>query len=173
MDRPAFGFDLEKAVETILYLATKIKKPTFHSVTHLLYFSDKTSLERYGRFICGDEYYAMKYGPVPTNTYNLLKMSSDTEHFGFKSEGYNVIPLRNPNTDLLSDSDIECLDQTIELYGSVPFWKLKEDSHDDAWKQAWDSRGSKQSKLMSIESIVELLEEPEVLMQFLNNRNSD
>ena len=44
-----FTFEREKAIEAILYLAGRIEDPTFHSIGKLMYFADKTSLERYGR----------------------------------------------------------------------------------------------------------------------------
>ncbi len=39
----------------------------------MMYFADRLHLERYGRFICGDSYVAMKNGPVPSFTYDILK----------------------------------------------------------------------------------------------------
>jgi uncharacterized phage-associated protein len=173
MSEIQFAFDREKAIEVIIYLAQSIEEPTFHSITHLLYFADKTSLERYGRFTCGDDYYAMQYGPVPTNTYNLLKLSRRTDILGFVSEHPPLVkPLRNPNLEYLSDSDIECLNKAIEVYATEPFWKIKQDSHDGAYNAAWNNRGDKNSVRMSIENIVELLKDSEELLNFLTGANS-
>jgi uncharacterized phage-associated protein len=44
-----------------------------------MYFADRKHLEKYGRFICGDSYVAMKHGPVPSEIYDILKaVISDT-----------------------------------------------------------------------------------------------
>lgn len=67
-----FQFDQVKATEAILYLA------------------DKTSLEKYGRFIFGESYYAMKEGPTPSYTYNLLKQAAERPTPALKVEGYKV-----------------------------------------------------------------------------------
>src|SRR3990170_5405294 len=112
-----FRFDHGKAVEAILFLATRLKRPGRHNITHLLYFADKTSLEMHGRFICGDDYYAMKHGPVPTNVYELIRLAENTDRLGFRTDGRKIIPLREPDLDLLSDSDVECLEQAVETNG--------------------------------------------------------
>jgi len=73
--RHPFVFKAEKSVEAILYIAQNVKQPTFHSISKMMYFADKVHLEKYGRFICGDNYVAMKHGPVPSGTYDILKVA--------------------------------------------------------------------------------------------------
>jgi uncharacterized phage-associated protein len=169
-----FRFNRDKAIDAILYLAERIADPTFFSINKLLYFADKTSLERYGRFICGDTYYALENGPVPSNTYDLMIEAPPSGAFGFRVEhGRKIVPLRPANLDELSQSDIECLNTVIDLYGNAPFWKLKEDSHDAAWEQAWHKRGDSARSPMTVESIVCLLDDSEELLDFLTTRHDD
>jgi len=172
MGEISFDFDSKKAIEAILYISGRASESTLHSITHLLYFADKTSLEKYGRLIFGDDYFAMEHGPVPSNTYNLLKSGRLTQEFGFRVEGHQVIPLREPELDFLSDSDIECLETAIEMYGDAPFWKRRRDSHDEAWEKAWESRGANNTNRIPIESIAAMLEDSEELLHFLTNRHS-
>jgi uncharacterized phage-associated protein len=167
-----FKFNQEKAIEGIIYIAHKITDPTFHSINKLFYFADKSSLEKYGRFISGDEYCAMEDGPVPSSTYDLMKLEATGEH-GFKADGYRISALRQPKLDLLSESDIECFDEAIRMYGNVPFWKRKQDSHDEAYDRAWRIRGNKNSVPMPVNSIAEMLEDSEELIDFLTTRHSD
>jgi len=167
-----FTFQREKAIEVILYLAKKASEPTFHSINKLLYFADKTSLERYGRFICGDDYFAMEWGPVPSHTYDLMKNASSDQSLPFKVEGHTIIPRRKPNLELLSESDIECLDACLALYGDVPFWKRHSDSADEAYRKAWQERGSAGSARIPIESLVGILENPEELIDYLKNKGA-
>ena len=168
-----FEFNRQKAIEAIVYLAERITDPTFHSINKLLYFADKTSLERYGRFISGDDYCAMELGPVPSKTYDLMKQGAHTKEHGFEVKGYHVIPLREPDLDWFSESDIECLDKSIQMYGSVPFWKRKQDSHDQAWQKAWAARGDTSSVPIKVELIAEQLEHAEDLIHYLANRHAD
>lgn len=167
-----FAFDRQKAIEVVLYIAQRIVDPTYHSISKLMYFADKTSLEKYGRFISGDWYTAMKLGPVPSNTYDLMKDS--VPEFGFAVEAERcIVPLRDADVDELSDSDIECLDVAIAMYGDKPMWKRTEDSHDPAWQVAWQSRGNSESYPMSIESIVELFDDGGELLEHLSSDSSN
>ena len=168
-----FQFNQTKAVETILYLAQKVSDPDIYGICKLLYLVDKTSLEKYGRFIFGESYFAMKEGPTPSNVYDLLKQVAQAPVYGLKVEGNQVIPLRNPDLDYLSESDIECLDQIISVYGKVPNWLRAIDVHDDAWQESWHKRGRKRSVRMPIESIVELLTDSVDLADYLSNHGTD
>jgi uncharacterized phage-associated protein len=163
-----FDFKPEKAIEAVIYIAGKVPNPTRLRVSKILYFADKTSLEQFGRFICGDTYCAMQHGPVPSNTYDLMKEAPASGEWGFRTaNNRDVIPLREPDLDELSESDIICLDQALHMYGTVPVWKLIDDSHDEAWKRAWDTRGGKGSSEIPIEDIVRLLEDAEELLEHL------
>ena len=168
-----FQFNQTKAVETILYLAPKVSDSNIYGICKLLYLVDKTSLEKYGRFIFGESYFAMKGGPIPSNAYDLLKQVAKAPVYGLKVEGNQVVPLRNPDLDYLSESDIECLDQIISVYGKVPNWLRARDVHDDAWQESWHKRGRKRSVIMPIESIVELLADSVDLADYLSNHGSD
>ena len=46
-------FDAGKALELILYAASRLQRPGLHNVSKVLYFSDKDHLARYGRFMAG------------------------------------------------------------------------------------------------------------------------
>lgn len=138
-------FDRQSAIETILYLASHSKKPTFHRISKLLYFADRDHLSRYGRLICGDHYVAMKHGPVPSGVYDILKYIQGTGTNAFPEakdaftihDIYRVVALRQPDLEWLSDSDIECLDRSIAEYGEKSFDELTDISHATvAWQEA-------------------------------------
>lgn len=172
MDVLRSDFNAKKAVEVILFLANALPEPTFHNITHLLYFADKVSLKNYGRFICGDDYYAMQHGPAPSSTYSFLKLAKDTEVLGLKVRGYRVIPLREPNLDELSESDIECLEGAVRSHRDRSFDQIKAESHDEAYRSAWSNRGLSKSAPMSVESIATMLDNTGGLLAFLANRHS-
>ena len=46
---------------------------TQYDIVKSLFLADKAHLNRYGRPITFDNYFAMKDGPVPNLAYNLLK----------------------------------------------------------------------------------------------------
>jgi len=167
-----FQFDRRKAVEAILYLAKKISNSDIYGICKLLYLVDKTSLEKYGRFIFGETYVAMEEGATPSGAYDLLKQAAKTTSSEIKIEGNNIIALRNPNLDYLSESDIECLEQIINIYGRLPNWARAREAHDDAWKKAWDNRGTKGSVSIPVESIAELLADSDDLINYLSNSDT-
>jgi uncharacterized phage-associated protein len=164
-----FQFDRRKAIEAILYLARKVSDSDIYGICKLLYLVDKTSLEKYGRFIFGESYFAMKEGATPSNAYDLLKEAAQAPINELQVEGNQVIALREAHLDYLSESDIECLDQIISVYGKVPNWSRAIDAHDDAWKKAWDNRGTKLSIRIPIESIAEQLADSDDLIKYLSN----
>lgn len=99
-------FDREKALEVILYIANNLDGATFHSISKMLYLSDKLHLQEYGRLICGDRYIAMEYGPVPSAIYDMLKVAANRTSIDVDwdeliqdamgvSHGRNVFPKRD------------------------------------------------------------------------------
>ena len=158
-----FEFNTEKAIELILYIAKYIEEPSFHTVFKILYFVDKEHLEKYGRFICGDKYIAMKNGPVPSGIYDLLKFVrgdlspifepsqkiADSIHQAINIyESFKIKNKREPDLEMFSASDIECLNNSIKKYGSLSFNSLTDLSHD----KAWDLTG--ENDLMEIDHII-------------------
>lgn len=170
----ARSFDVGKAMEAILFVATKLANPTFHSVSKVFYFADKKHLERYGRFICGDSYVAMKHGPVPSQTYDIMKVpvgrgwvspdQAELIQSAFDvSDGCRIQVKRQPELAQLSGSEIECLDESIAEHGSKSFRELTSLSHDAAWDSA------DENELISIEEIAKTLPDPEALIVHLRS----
>jgi uncharacterized phage-associated protein len=172
MSNITFEFNQRKAIETILYLANKISDSDIYGICKLLYLADKISLERYGRFIFGESYFALKEGATPSNAYDLLKQATNPTYEGLKVEGNQVIGLREAKLDYLSDSDIECLDIIINKYGLVSNVARGKDAHDTAWRQAWEKRGAKRSIGMSVTSIAEQLSGASDLVDYLSNSDA-
>src|SRR5688572_10648967 len=143
MTQQRFRFDPEKALNLVLYVASGVKEPTFHRISKVIYFADKLHLERYGRLICGDSYIAMKHGPVPSEIYDMMKdVRGDgfSEHWQTARESFEVrgkatvVPSQAPDMNVFSDSDLECIKESIETYGHLDFGRLTELSHDEAWR---------------------------------------
>ena len=173
-----FNFNIDKGIESILYIIGNGAQPTFHHVSKVLYFADKEHLEKYGRFICGDSYIAMKNGPVPSGVYDLLKLArgdlpsyfhppkevEDKILDAFKILGrYGIDIKRNSNNDFFSDSDKECINSSIKKYGNISFKQLTDLSHDKAWESA------DQNDIMELDHIIATLDNAEALSEHLQN----
>ena len=130
-------FDPERALELVLYVAKRLRYPTLHSVSKVVYFADREHLSRYGSLLSGDNYVAMRHGPVPSAIYNLLKAAAGRQEPLIPAEFYKLVgeslkvegrsrvqPLRQANLELLSASQRECLDSSIKTNGRLSFaWK--------------------------------------------------
>ncbi len=119
----------------------------FHKLFKILYFSEKQHLSRYGRSITGDKYIAMKDGPVPSSIYDILKIlrgtpsviktSIDWSHdFEVRENHYLKMINSEFDMDIFSESEIECLSQSIAENKNLSFTILRDHSHDSAWESA-------------------------------------
>jgi uncharacterized phage-associated protein len=173
MSNIVFQFNRKKAIEAIIYLANRISDADIYGVCKLLYFADKASLEKYGRFIYGENYVAMKQGSTPSHAYDILKEANEGTIEDIIIDGYDVIPSRDANTDFLSESDLECLNFVIAEYGDVPYLYRWKDAHDEAWESAWDEKGDKNSWPIPVENIANTLDSSEDLIDYLLHRDAD
>lgn len=144
-------FDRDKALEAILLVAKRLHSPTFHSISKMLYLSDKLHLQEYGRLICGDRYIAMEYGPVPSAIYNMMKVAAKKQSIDVDWDeiiqealdvrrGRDVVPKRDCDMDMLAESEIECIQKTIAEYGNKSFGELTDITHDRAWNATDDNQ---------------------------------
>ena len=136
-------FDENKTINAVLYIAKKLRRKDIHKIFKVLYFADREHLSKYGRPISGDVYIAMNDGPVPSKLYDILKSVRGDSYFSgeeFKQYlrfvGSDIIkPETEPKLDVLSRTDIEHLDESIELYGHLSWHEVREKSHDYAWNK--------------------------------------
>ena len=141
----SFKMDEDKAIEALVWLAQKQPGIDAFHVAKVLYFADKEHLNRYGRPILGDKYIRMDFGPVPSQTYDLIKHASSKKKAPKKlreavdvREGFRHLHhRREPNMEMFSRTDIECLTNALEKYGTRDFGDLSKISHrQPAWKNA-------------------------------------
>ena len=145
MQRINFNFDYKKATQGLNHFALKegglINKL---KVLKLIYFADRFHLRKYGRLITNDIYFAMDYGPVPSNVKDIAEATS---FLGDSERDYSsqyIIPIDNAtlqsvkqvDNSLFSDSDIEALDYIWERFGHLDQFKLAEITHEyPEWKR--------------------------------------
>ena len=137
--------DREKLEETLLYIANKKPGMGFIQVFKIIFFAEEKHLARHGRMIVGDKYKAMPRGPVPSHLYNVLRtlrgennwVNVDTFSKRIEVVDHHFIyPKDIPNTDFLSMTDLECLDESFEENKDYGPWELSEKSHGTAWQSA-------------------------------------
>ena len=144
-----FRFNQDKAIAAVLFVAHRLvkrhgKNSDLHKIFKILYFADEKHLAKYARPITGDFYIAMNHGAVPSRIYDVIKMvrgdsiCGDTEGFNrfFEVSGHFLFPKQAPAMEEFSQSDLECLEESIRENQDLGFQQLKEKSHDQAYQKA-------------------------------------
>lgn len=146
-----FKFDREKCTSVLLYIIQNLEKADFLRVFKILYFAEKEHLARFGRPIVGDNYVAMKHGPVPSTIYTELgnvrsgigkiidgvvnNNISFSDYFEVKPDNI-IIAKVEPDIEEISGSELDCLDKSLRENKGLSFNELSEKSHDLAWNRA-------------------------------------
>lgn len=126
----------------------------YYHLMKILYLAERQHLVRWGAKITTDDYYALPHGPVPSRIYDSLKEIKENKGGLFADivsvDKYssNVNPLRVPNMDYLSKSEVEALDGAITKNIVKSFAELEQMTHDEYYYKAL-ANGRK----MSVEDI--------------------
>ena len=148
-------FDERKTAQAAAYLLFRAggRLPVL-KLLKLLYLAERESFKRYGDSISGDRFVSMPHGPVLSNTYSLISGCASSSAGGWESwiadrEGHDVALrdqslIRSPDEDLLalSESDIECLDETWNKFGHWGKYELRDYTHTDQCPEWQDPLGS-------------------------------
>lgn len=146
-------FNFDKAICSLLYSLQQLGgKTDMHKLCKILYFADQRHLSTYGRSITGDQYIAMQYGPVPSCVDDILKAVRGDSFFSANEQiktlkkslsfenRYVIVGTSTPDMDVLSESDVECLDFAIEICKDKNFDQLTSFSHGLAWSNTCPDR---------------------------------
>lgn len=129
----------DKSNNVLLWIISKLNdKIDFHKLFKILYFAEQKHLARYGRFIIGDKFIAMKDGPVPSEIYFFLKRlrQNNTNTYFKIVDKYYVVAQKDADLDELSDSELLCLQESIRENKDLSYNALSTKSHKMAWKNA-------------------------------------
>lgn len=150
----------DKILELLLYLAHRKPGADKYQAVKFFYLADKTHIERYGRPITFENYFALKYGPVASTAKDLLEGNAFImKKAGVKALPFEVVsrsgkspdhrdilvigkPRREVDFDFFSKSDIAVFDEILDKYGNCNFDELFQITHGhEAYKSAWSRRG--------------------------------
>lgn len=179
-------FSPERSLEAVLFVANQLAKPAIHEVLKLLYFADKIHLGRYGWLASGDDYVAMRFGPVGSGTYNLLKAARGDDSGWIHPDFYRLVRgaleiaddkrsinlLRSFDPAHLSPAYVACLEEALKSYSGMSFGARTELSHDSAWRDAWELAAEDEvgQSPMAVESIAKTLPNSEEVVAQLNSQ---
>lgn len=154
--------NLDRIVEAVLLLVHEAAKRetaiTQYDIVKTVFIADKLHLNEFGRPITYDNYVAMKHGPVPSFTYDLLKENrSALRKYGKKLPWHRRAapelgpkcfsferPTREVSEDNLSPSDIDKLLRAFTVVMTLGFIQIRKLTHDDpAYAAAWRDEGER------------------------------
>jgi hypothetical protein len=123
----------DKAVETVLYLAARLKPEhrTPAGIGAALYHADKLHLKLGYRTICRDAYAAGPDGIYPVNTRRLMGTGRPA---AFRNEDGRIITERAPDVMELSRTDEECLDAAAMWSNGIADDELVVSARDATWE---------------------------------------
>ncbi len=165
-------FDFNRALNALLYVANRTERRDIHKIFKILYFADMAHLYKYGRAITGDKYIAMKYGPVPSSIYDMVKIvrgdswyvMDELKAFFAVHDKLYLEPLRDADTSYLSESDINELNDAIDRYSSIDFKEMTQLSHGSAWEKTWKNPSNDE---ISVEDILRECHADEEYIQYI------
>lgn len=164
-DIPEFEVDKRKVVESILFLLENFVGFSQYDLVKTLFLADKSHLQKYGRPITFDTYFAMENGPVPSFAYNILKLDFDFKReIGEEKPWVSVPDPNKPNVNkfvrtkrqakhaLLSQTDMETLKEAGGTIQLLDFDQVRRLTHEDpAYKEAWARRGDAKRAQMKVQ----------------------
>lgn len=140
------GFNYKKATQSLNFFSIK-EGGTINKMKSikLVWLADRLHLRTHARTITGDSYFAMKNGPVPSSTRDILEQNdialSDDElqysaQFISITDKFTFSSKENIDTNVFSQTDLEALDAISNLYGKYTKYKLRDLSHEfPEWKK--------------------------------------
>lgn len=144
--------DISVIKAVLLYILTHSddENRDVYSIVKAAYYAQQSHLAKYGTPLFKDCICALPFGPVPSNIYNILKMSRGdfgaagrhdlddmrqaSESIAFDNETFSA--KEEPDMDFLSQSDVECLDGGIKKVAGMSFDQIKHDTHGKEWRRA-------------------------------------
>ena len=167
-------FNLYKTIQAIHYLASRFNgQSPYMKILKLLYFADRYHLRNYGITITGDEYKAMKYGSLGSQTANVVKENEayflnleqdDLEYARryLELDGYDVRAKNACEYEEIAPSEREALDFVLTRFGEFSQFELADITHDyPEWKKLSESIQSGEVKVVD-EDMVDFFSDPDL-----------
>lgn len=165
------NYEDQRIKEVLLYILSKTGVVDYYHLMKILYLAERQHLAKWGEKITSDDYYALPHGPVPTRIYDSLKNVKEgkksflSDVIVVDKDSPNVTPLRTPDMDYLSKSEIEALDNAIAKNIVKSFAELEQMTHDEYYNKALVN-----GKKMSVEDIARSGGATEQMIEFIREQ---
>ena len=135
-------FNFEKTLQAAgVLLRLEDGRMPYLRLLKLLYIADRELLAATASPITGDRGYAMKYGPVLSHVYALIKGGGsrfDEWDRHIRTQGYAVKLANDPGRGKLSRGEIDKLTEVSGRFRDKDQWELSDLTHDfPEWRTHW------------------------------------
>jgi hypothetical protein len=171
---PRMRPNYRRILESILFLIAEAgrqgKYVTEYDLDKSIFVADVEHLNKYGRPITFDNFVAMKDGPVPSATRDILQASYKGGHYkeewppwdrvrspadGLRAFKF-INPKREPNLRALSKTDTQELAKALTLVKSKGFYGTKKWTHEHpAYIDVWPEKATDGSYWMDYDKLLE------------------
>ena len=132
-----FKLHPQKAVEAAaMFLKLHGKPMKYLGLLKMLYIADRIALERMEQPITGDSAYSMKFGPVLSGVYDLIKGKSVDEalpvwktFISDRDQDFNVSLIQVPENDYLCELAQEIIQEVYKKFGHLDPFDVAEWTH--------------------------------------------
>ncbi|MCP4137339.1 MAG: SocA family protein [bacterium] len=140
-------FNIYKFIQIASYIQSNSNSSNHMKLLKLLFFADRYHLRNYGNLLTFDNYYALKYGPVGSQSKNVLALDFDYLYNISEDEANyindrvhkineNDLEIKEKEFSSLAKSKIEALDFSINNFGNFDRFDLANITHDyPEWKR--------------------------------------
>ena len=158
------AFDEIKATQTAaFFLKLADGELNYMALIKLLYRADREAIRRWGLPITTDHYVSMKYGPVTSTIYDLIKKSAIkaarpttwSTHIQKANDPNSVRLEGDPGESELSRAEKRLIDEVFSVYGKKDRFDLADECHADF--PEWQDPGNS-SIPIQMDEIIEALE---------------
>ncbi len=148
-----FKFNEKKTTQAAsLFLEKSGGKMSYMKLIKLLYLADREALMLWERPLTGDTYFSMKRGPVLSNVLDIISNGDDPENSSYwykyirQPKKYNVELKEKelPETDILSQREMDLIDELSEKFKDFDRWDMVKICHDflPEWEDVGGTRKS-------------------------------
>jgi hypothetical protein len=129
-------FSYKKSVQA-LNLFTTLEGGTLNytKAIKLVWLSDRYFLRNHGRTITGDEYFALKNGPLASCTSDLIKAKNiSSEELQYRNlfldkKGYSIVSIKNPDINVFAKKEVEVLEKIYKSFSHLTWHAISDFSH--------------------------------------------
>jgi len=153
-----FKFNEKKTTQAAsLFLKKNGGKMSYMKLIKLLYLADREALMLWERPLTGDTYFSMKHGPILSNVLDIISNGGDPENSSYwykhidQPKDYDVGLKELPETDTLSQREIDLIDELSEKFKDFDRWDMVKLCHEilPEWEDVENAR-----KLIEISNIL-------------------